>query len=381
MTNIYNRVIVRTIKQDKRRINMSQTNFAIVGGGWRSKFYLRIARALPAQFKVCGMVVRDESKGQIIENKWGVSTYRNIDQLLKEKSPDFVVVAVSWSAAPKISIELAKRKIAILSETPPAPDLEGLIELYNLLQEYEARYQVAEQYHLQPLHAVRIGIVDSGLLGDQINQVQISVCHDYHAISLIRKFLGIKFENVKISAQKFETPLIAGPDFEGNPEIKQEKISEQTIATLDFGDKMALYDFSDDQYFSWIRDLRLLIRGERGEINNKRVKYLKDYKTPIEFNLKRLNAGEDGNLEGYYLKGILAGNDWAYKNPFIPGRITDDEIAIASCLKKMSSFVEGGKRFYSFAEAAQDHYLSLLIKESIDKNRTVESRQQPWAEQ
>jgi len=360
---------------------MSQIDFAIVGGGWRSKFYLRIARALPAQFKVCGMVVRDESKGQIIENKWGVSTYRNIDQLLKEKSPDFVVVAVSWSAAPKISIELAKRKIAILSETPPAPDLEGLIELYNLLQEYEARYQVAEQYHLQPLHAVRIGIVDSGLLGDQINQVQISVCHDYHAISLIRKFLGIKFENVKISAQKFETPLIAGPDFEGNPEIKQEKISEQTIATLDFGDKMALYDFSDDQYFSWIRDLRLLIRGERGEINNKRVKYLKDFKTPVEFDLKRMNAGEDGNLEGYYLKWILAGKDWIYKNPFIPGRITDDEIAIASCLKKMSSFVEGGKRFYSFAEAAQDHYLSLLIKESIDKNRTVESRQQPWAEQ
>ena len=205
---------------------MSQINFAIVGGGWRSKFYLRIARALPAQFKVCGMVVRDKSKGRIIEKTWGITTYRTIDQLLKNKNPEFVVVAVSWSAAPKISIELAKRKIAILSETPPAPDLEGLIELYNLLQKYDASYQVAEQYHLQPLHSARIKIANSGLLGEEINQVQISVCHDYHAISLIRKFLGIKFENVKISAQKFETPLIAGPDFEGDQETKQEKISE-----------------------------------------------------------------------------------------------------------------------------------------------------------
>lgn len=358
---------------------MSQTNFAIVGGGWRSKFYLRIARSLPVQFKVCGMVVRDEKKGQIIENNWGVSTYRSIDQLLNDKNPEFVVAAVPREAAPQISVELAKRNMAILSETPPAADLEGLIELYKSLQKYDARYQVAEQYHLQPLHAARIKIANSGLLGDQINQVQISVCHDYHAVSLIRKILKIKFENVKISAQKYSSPLIAGPDFEGDPEAEKQKTSEQIIATLNFGDKLALYDFSDDQYFSWIRVLRLLIRGESGEINNKTVKYLKDYKTPVEFDLKRMNAGEDGNLEGYYLKGILAGKDWAYKNPFIPGRITDDEIAIASCLKKMSTYVKGGEEFYGFADAAQDHYLSLLIKKSVIENEIIESSKQPWS--
>ena len=358
---------------------MNQINFAIVGGGWRSKFYLRIAKALPDQFKVSGMLVRDEDKGKKIEKNWGVNTYRGIDKLLEKTEAEFVVVAVPREVAPKISIELAKRNMAILSETPPAADLEGLIELYKSLQKYDARYQVAEQYHLQPLHAARIEIVDSGLLGDQINQVQISVCHDYHAVSLIRKILNIKFENVIISAQKYSSPLIAGPDFEGDPEAEKQKTSEQIIATLNFGDKMALYDFSDDQYFSWIRDLRLLVRGERGEINNKRVKYLKDYKTPVEFDLKRMNAGEDGNLEGYYLKGILAGKDWAYKNPFIPGRITDDEIAIASCLKKMSTYVKDGEEFYGFADAAQDHYLSLLIKKSIVENKTLESSKQPWA--
>lgn len=358
---------------------MSQINFAIVGGGWRSKFYLRIARALPDQFKVCGMVVRDENKGKKIEKYWGVNTYRKLDNLLEKATPEFVVVAVSWEAAPKISVELAKRNIAILSETPPALDLEGLIKLYKSLQEYDARYQVAEQYHLQPLHAARIKLANSGLLGDQINQVQISVCHDYHAVSLIRKILNLKFENVKISAQKIKSPLIAGPDFEGAPKSEQQKTSEQILATLNFGDKLALYDFSDDQYFSWIRDLRLLVRGERGEINNKRVKYLKDFKTPVEFDLKRMNAGEDGNLEGYYLKGILAGKDWVYKNPFIPGRITDDEIAIASCLKKMSTYTRDGEEFYGFAEAAQDHYLSLLINKSVAENKTVESSRQPWA--
>ena len=34
-------------------------------------------------------------------------------------------------------------------------------------------------------------------------------------------------------------------------------------------------------------------------------KYLKDFKTPIEFELRRQNAGENGNLEGLYFKGVL----------------------------------------------------------------------------
>jgi hypothetical protein len=34
---------------------------------------------------------------------------------------------------------------------------------------------------------------------------------------------------------------------------------------------------------------------------------------------------------------MLAGEEWIYKNPFIPGRLTDDEIAIATCLKKMGN--------------------------------------------
>ena len=60
---------------------------------------------------------------------------------------------------------------------------------------------MAEQYHLHPLHAARIAIANSGKLGE-ISQVQISECHGYHGISLMRKLLGIGFENASITAQK-----------------------------------------------------------------------------------------------------------------------------------------------------------------------------------
>ena len=109
--------------------------------------------------------------------------------------------------------------------------------------------------------------------------------------------------------------------------------------------KLGIYDFTGEQYFSWICSSRVLVCGERGEINNT-TKYLKDFKTPIEFELRRQNAGENGNLEGLYFKGVLAGEEWIYKNPFIPARLTDDEIAVATSLKKMAEYVQTGKSFY-----------------------------------
>ncbi len=358
---------------------MKKINFAIIGGGWRTKFYLRIAKALPEKFNICGLVVRNPDKGQSLEEVWGVNTYRNIEELLNKEKPEFVVVSVPWDVAPQITSELAERGIPVLSETPPAPDLAGLRDLYSFINDSGIKYQVAEQYHLQPLHAARIELAQSGILGE-ISQVQISVCHWYHAVSLIRKLMDINFENAVIKAEKFISPIIEGPDRDGLQQEKEIKDSEQVIATLHFGDKLAFYDFTNEQYFSWIRSLRLLVRGERGEIKDKNIKYLKDYKTSVDMELRRLNAGEDGNLEGYYLKGIMAGDKWVYKNPFIPGRITDDEIAIASSLQKMSDYVEGGPEFYGIAEAAQDHYLALLIEESAKNGKAIKSETQSWAE-
>lgn len=351
--------------------------FGLIGSGWRSEFYLRIAKELPKYFQIAGVVTRSEIKAQEIERLWGIKTFRTIEDLLSGANLDFVVVSVPWNIAPVMTKELVERKIPVLTETPPAPDLEALIEINKLIDQ-GGRIQVAEQYHLQPFHAARISIANSGKLG-QISQVQLSVCHGYHGISLIRKLLGLKFENATISAIKIMSPLIAGPDRVGELDEEKSLESHQVIACLDFGGKLGIYDFTDDQYFSWIRTQRLLVRGNRGEITDKSVRYLKDFRTPVEFELKRQNAGEDGNLEGYYLKGILAGEEWIYKNPLIPGKLTDDEIAIATCLMKMYQYTKDGIDFYSLAEASQDHYLSLMINKAISTGEKVETESQPWS--
>ncbi|HEY4384684.1 MAG TPA: Gfo/Idh/MocA family oxidoreductase [Ktedonobacteraceae bacterium] len=356
---------------------MKPIRFGIIGGGWRALFYLRIAHLLPDTFEVGGMLIRDASKGQEFEKEWGVKTYRELDELLNAADLRFVVVSVPWSVSPIMLQELAKRHMPALAETPPAPNLDSLRTLYELVQT-GAKIQVAEQYHLQPLHAARLAIIQSGKLGT-VTHAQVSAAHGYHGISLIRRSLGVTFENATISARRFTAPLIVGPDRNGPPTSEETSPSVQVIAQMDFGDKLGIYDFTGDQYFSWIRSPRLLVRGERGEINDTQLRYLADFRTPNSLTLLRQNAGEDGNLEGYYHKGILAGSEWVYTNPFSLARLSDDEIAIASCLSKMDQYVEGGPELYSLAEAAQDHYLNLMLEQALASSQPVSTTTQPWA--
>jgi len=349
--------------------------FGLAGGAWRAEFYFRIAQALPGRFRVAGCVAKSEATRSRVKAAWNIPVFASIGDLLNER-PEFVVTSVPWAASEPLLVELASQNMPTLAETPPASDVEGLVRLWQNLPD-NARIQVAEQYAFQPLHAARLAFVRSGKLGE-ISQVQVSVAHGYHGISLIRKFLNISYENVAIRAFEFKSPLIAGPDRSGPPLEEKKKESLQTIAYLQFGQKLAVFDFTAEQYFSWIRSQRLLVRGERGEINNLDSSYLKDFRTPVRIRFERNDAGQMGNLEGYYHKGYDAGGEEWYQNPFAPGRLSDDEIAVATCLESMRRYLETGNSFYSLAEASQDHYLSIMIGEATRSGRTLESVSQIW---
>ena len=86
-----------------------------------------------------------------------------------------------------------------------------------------------------------------------------------------------------------------------------------------------------------------------------------------------------GNHEGHVLRGLIAGDEWLYTNPFEPARLSDDELAIADLLTRMAARAGGGPSVYDFAEAAQDHYLQLLIQQSAREERSVRSTPQPWS--
>ena len=355
---------------------MKKWAVAIIGSGWRAGIFLRILNQFPGKYRVAGVVSRSAENRERISKAWNVPAYPDLEKLLSEDRPDFVVIAVAKSHGHEVIAETAALGLPILAETPPADGLDDLIKLNKALPPGYP-IQIAEQYHQYPMNRARLSLAASGLLGTA-RYAHISISHGYHGISLIRRALGIGFENGEIRAHRTDLPITEGPGRGGPPREERVIGTDHTLAVLSFGEKKGLYDFETNQHRSWIRSSRFLIRGERGEINDDHVLYLKDHLNPVEFNLVRRQAGEYENVEGYYLKGILAGSDWIYRNPY-PVSLSDEDIAIITLLDKMTVFIERGESFYSLAEASQDHYLGLMIDRAVREDRPVRTETQCWA--
>lgn len=355
---------------------MKTCHIAVIGSGWRAQCFLRILGFFPERYSICGVVSRSEENRRSIQTQWKLPVFPSLEKLLENNTPDFVLIAVSKGNAAQVIAETAALNLPILAETPPAPDLEGLIRLHEKLPA-GAKIQIAEQYFLYPMNQARLSLIHSGRLGP-VHYAHISLSHGYHGISMIRKALNRGFAQVSIQASSRWFPSVEGPGRGGFPQQETIKKADHTLAVLDFGDKTGLYDFERNQHRSWVRSSRFLVRGERGEINDNRITWLKDYLTPLSCTLDRVNAGEEENLEGYYLKGITSGENWLYKNPF-QQPLSDDDIAMITAVEKMAEYLKGGPSFYSLAEASQDQYLALLVEESARENRLIESEVQCWA--
>jgi predicted dehydrogenase len=327
---------------------------------------------------VTGVVVRDAAKGHAFESKWGVPAFRTVDELLEQVPLQFAVTCVPWDVNPSIVKVLTTRGVPVLSETPPAPDVAQMTDLCRSVVANGGKVQVAEQYHLRPHHVAQIAFAESGKLG-RIHEAQVSVGHGYHGISIMRRFLRVLYEDCTIHGSSFRSRSVAGPGKLGSPAREELSGSIQHLYRFEYDAGLGLFDFADEQYFSWIRNERILVRGERGEILNDTVTYLKDYLTPIRLDIVRHQDGTNGDLSPPSLRGIQLGEGWIYRNPFLTARLIDDEIALATCLVRMNEYIRTGSEFYTLAEACQDHYLYLMAEQSATEGRPLKTARQAWA--
>jgi predicted dehydrogenase len=353
--------------------------FAIVGAGWRAEFYLRISAALPERFRLLGVVVRNDQKAGALAARWGCPTWPTPAALLKAVTPEFWVSSVAYAANYEVNRVLVETGLPLLSETPPAATLEEMRNLWALVQATGARAQVAEQFCRQPLHAARLAAIRAGRIG-VVHTAAVSVCHGYHGTSLIRHFLGVGAEEARIVGMSWRDRLPDPGGRDGPPPRPGVIEVGQQVALLDFGGRQAIFDFAGGQYFSPVRAQRVAIRGDRGEIVDQTLRAYNDAGEPVALSFRRQAAGEMGNLEGFHLAGIQLGETWVYRNPTLPARLSDEEIAMADLLAGMGEFVRGGTPIYPLADAMQDHYLGLCLREAGERGHPVTAHRQPWAE-
>ena len=323
--------------------------YGILGAGWRAEFYLRIAALCPDKFAVSGICARNPEKAKYIKEKYSANVVTTAEELLMLDC-DFIVCCVNKSSMADVSADLCRRGIPVLMETPMGYDAESQKRFFD---EYDPMWkiQVAEQFHLQPQNVAIKAVIDSGILGEIVS-VRLSCCHDYHAASLIRYFLGTGDEMPQIESSKISDRVQKYNSRAGfsAPELTD---SEEKLKIFRFNGKTAIYDFESVQYFSDIRSRNLIVRGTNGEIVNDRCTYLQNG-LPVSFTLERREFGQNGNLDGLGLFRITGNGREYYRTPLPYARLSDEELAVATCLLKMDEYLKTGRDFYSVHSAALD---------------------------
>ena len=311
--------------------------FAVIGSGWRSLFYVRIARALPDMFELTALLCRGQEKAYRIQKEYGIHTTTSEDEVIVSK-PDFVVSAVNKSSMSDVVRYWAAKGIPVLSETPAGLDIDTLKAIRQDV-ENGARIQVAEQYFLYPSIKAVIDECKSGTIGEPVS-LTISAMHDYHAASVIRRMLDTGLEDVAITGKTFfmkvtDTRTRYEVLTEGRVVEKEEK-----HLIMEYADgKTAFYDFMSDQYRSPIRNRYINLRGTRGEIINDTVYYL-----------------DKDNLAACKKLDIT--------NPYGYAGLSEDEAAITGILLGMKECVDTGKEVYPMDEALYDAYIGILMCEA-----------------
>jgi predicted dehydrogenase len=357
----------------------SPVRFGLVGRGWRSAFFWRLARLLPGEVELVGVVARSDQAAREVEQAWSVRGCTSTAELLA-LNPEFVITSVPRTVNPGYVREIAGAGVRVLTETPPAADLEGLRALWAQVGE-SGLVQVAEQYLLYPGHSARRALLATGLLG-RPSSVQVSSTHGYHVVSMIRGFLGVGLEDATIRAGAFRGPL-ADPvtKRDGWTGDDTEKQATTTLATIEFASgAMGLYDFTDNQWHNPLRSRRVVIRASKGEISNDAIVRLADPRTVLESSIARRQTGWDLNLEGFELDHLSFEGRVLYRNPFPGFPLSDEDLATATLLVQMARWSRGqGPAPYPLADGCQDHAIGLAIQAAAQHGGPVSVAGEPWS--
>lgn len=352
---------------------------AIYGDGWRTRFFCRVAAAIPDRLQVALVIGKHSDNLARIAAEYAVPTTTDPDAL-STVTVDYVCVVVSWPQTPVLTERLVKQGYYVLAETPPAPDLPGLRALWEAVSDRADHIQIGEQYYRMPGHAARLGLVHNGLLG-RVNGVHIASTHLYHAVALMRDYLGVGRIATTVNARQFDTPIFNPMNPDGwipNPQVEERPT---TLATLDFGEgRYGLYDFVDNQWWNPLLSRRLIVRGELGEmVDDSVTRWVSQDEAPVTTQIEYRRSGRDMNLEGNDVLTASFDSRVIYRNPFVGSRLSEDDLAVADHLVAMGQYVRGERpEVYSLADGIHDHALGLAIEESARTRADVRVSGEAW---
>ncbi len=346
--------------------------YVIVGSGYRSEYYGRIAAYYPDLFRAM-FLCRSEEKCHLVTAHTGIPATTDPGEALRF-APDFVVVAVDREHVADVTEEWALRGYPVVAETPVGSSVEKLNRIWDLQESAGARIVCCEQYFRHPILMAGIAAVEKGILGAPATGY-LSLLHDYHAASILRKALMTGEEAYTLHGERRITPVTEtdsryGAFYDGHTEQEVRDIVHVSYAS----GKTAVYDFASTEYRSFIRSRHLIVRCENGEWNDRMLYYLDKDQIPQKTILMPEIPEKYRLLDTQALRDIR--RTW---QPELQLDTRSDEFAIATILLDMKDYLSGGTSPYPLKEALDDALFWLLVQDAVDHPwQEVRVPRMPW---
>lgn len=341
---------------------MDKLNVAVVGAGRRaSGAWIPIIDIFKDQLNFVAICNMGASRGEEQANKYGVKWYSNVDQMLDKEKLDFVAVIVNPSNAHIVSKAVLERGISVITETPIASTIEDADMLIALAKEKGAYIETAENFYRMPSERIKRELILNGIFGQIWRGHNNSLTHDYHAVSLIRSYIGF---NVKVKR-------VIG--IEGNFSVADHNYrgssvnNEYTCHEIYFFENGAL-GFSHFTNLTWGSPLRGIssteFYGENGMSVGDKIFVLKNKEEKQQINIQRLTCKADGmDILDKFVADTNPEIIW--DNPFKTYPINDGLITIASELTSIMRAVrENIEPEYGAFNGRIDRQIDLAISQS-----------------
>ncbi len=339
-------------------------SYVIVGSGYRAEYFGRIARTYPDLFRAL-YLCRSEEKAALMKARTGCMAVTGAQACL-DFQPDFIVIAVDRGHVADTAAEWLDRGFAVVTETPVGDTDDKLRDLWRRARA-GAKIVCCEQYHRYPILRAGLEAVERGMIGVP-SSVYISLLHDYHAASLIRRALGVGPETpytlrgTRQTQPVMETDSRYGAISDGRVTQAQRDMVHVSFAS----GQEAIYDFCPVQYRSFIRSRHFTVRGDRGEWSDTQVLYADGENRPRRIALLPVIPEKYRCLDTQALRDRR--RNWTAE--LAPDTV-QDEFAVASILLDMEAYIAGGPSPYPLDEALADAYFWLRVQEAAEN---------PWRE-
>lgn len=347
-------------------------SYVIVGSGYRAEYFGRIAKTYPDLFRAL-FLCRSQEKAELMKRHTGVDAVTDPEVCVAFR-PDFIVIAVDRGHVADVAEEWIGRGYPVVTETPVGDTMDKLRRIWEA-GKGGAKIVCCEQYHRYPILAAGLEAIRQGVIGPA-SSLYISLLHDYHAASLIRKALEIapgepySLRGIRLANEVTETDSRYGAITDGRMTAAQRDMIQISFAS----GKEAIYDFSPVQYRSFIRSRHLTVRGAKGEWSDTQLLYLDEHNQPQRRALLPTLPEKYARLDTQALRDKR--RNWTAE--LAPDTV-QDEFAIASILLDMEGYLAGGASPYPLEEALEDAYFWLLALEAARRpGQEIASERMSW---